>query len=61
MGTMENPKGHPLCCFVDESDSGYLLLAPAQTDTLLEFGFDIIEALMESLNIHPEIHDTPHD
>ena len=44
-----------------ESDSGYLLLAPAQADTLLEFGFDIIEALMESLNIHPEIHDKPHD
>ena len=42
-----------------EADMGYLLFVSSHADTIFEFGLDLIDALMTSLGIHPEIHAKP--
>lgn len=44
-----------------EADTSYLLLVSHLADNAYEFGLDFYDALLMSLDIHPEVHKQPHD
>lgn len=49
------------CALLIEADSGYLLLVSHLADSAYEFGLDLYDALLMSLDVHPEVHKQPHD
>ena len=44
-----------------EADTGYLLLVSHLAESAFEFELDFYDALLLSLEIHPEHHKPPHD
>ena len=49
------------CALLIEADSGYLLVVSHLADSAFEFGLDLYDALLMSLDIHPDVHNEPHD
>ncbi len=49
------------CVLLIEADTGYLLLVSHLAESSFEFGLDLHDALLMSLDIHPEVHEQPHD
>ena len=49
------------CALLIEADTGYLLLVSHLAESAFEFGLDLHEALLDSLDIHPDVHKEPHD
>lgn len=49
------------CVLLIEADTGYLLLVSHLAESAFEFGLDLYDALLMSLDIHPDVHKVPHD
>jgi hypothetical protein len=49
------------CALLIEVDTGYLLLVSHLAESIIEFGLDLYDALLMSLDIHPYAHKQPHD
>lgn len=54
-------KGGVPCALLIEADTGYLLLVSHLAESTFEFGLDLYDALLDSLDIHPDVHKEPHD
>lgn len=54
-------KGGVPCALLIEADTGYLLLVSHLADSAYEFGLDIYDDLLMSLDVHPDVHKQPHD
>jgi hypothetical protein len=48
------------CALLIEADTGYLLLVSHLAESAFEFGLDLYDALLMSLDIHPDVHEPPH-
>lgn len=48
------------CALLIEVDTGYLLLVSHLAESAFEFGLDLYEALLDSLDIHPDVYKEPH-
>ena len=44
-----------------EADTGYILLVSHLAESDYEFSLDLHDALLMSLDIHPDVHEIPHD
>lgn len=49
------------CALLIEADTGYQVLVSHLSDSAFEFGLDLYDALLMSLDIHPDVHKEPHD
>jgi hypothetical protein len=49
------------CALLIEADSGYLLVVSHLADSAFEFGLDFYDALLMSLDVHPDVPKEPHD
>jgi hypothetical protein len=49
------------CALMIEAQTGYLLLVSHLPESIFEFGFDTYDALLTSLDIHPDMHEQPYD
>jgi len=49
------------CALLIEADSGHLLVVSHLAESAFEFGLDLYDALLMSLDIHPDVHKQPHD
>ena len=54
-------KGGVPCALLIEADTGYLLLVSHLAESTFEFGLDLYDALMMSLDIHPDVHKEPNN